>query len=309
MVQHFIDLWDFSHAELQVILDYAKELKAEVKAGKWSDIGKNKSLSMIFEKNSTRTRYSFELAMKQIGGETIVTSSRDMQLGRGETLGDTAQVLSRFVDAIMIRSDNHDKIHELAKYSNVPLINGLTDFSHPCQIMADIMTWQEHAGDIKGKKLAWFGDGNNVLTSFIMAAAIWQFELAIATPKSYEANAEVIKWAKDKGAKITETNDINIAIKDADMVVTDCFVSMGDTDAEARIKAMMPYQVNTALMAKAKPNALFMHCLPAHRNEEVTDEVIDSQQSIVFDEAENRLHAQKAILCYCLKLGRFNDRN
>lgn len=305
-MRHFIDLWDFSYEQLQSIIDYAIELKAQTKQGVWSDMGKNKSLSMIFEKNSTRTRYSFELAMKQLGGETIVTSSSDMQLGRGETLGDTAQVLSRFVDAIMIRANSHKDVLELAEHSNVPIINALTDFSHPCQIMADIMTWQEHVGDIKGKKMAWLGDGNNVCATLVMAAALWGFELAIATPKSYKVDAQVVAWALEHGGHITQTENTDIAAKDADLIVTDAFVSMGDKNAKQRVSELMGYQVNEALMAKAKPNALFMHCLPAHRGEEVTDRVIDSMQSIVFDEAENRLHAQKAILCYCLGLGKFS---
>ncbi len=302
-MRNFIDLWDFSVEELQGILDLAKTLKAQTKQGQWNDWAKNKSLSMIFEKNSTRTRYSFELAMKQLGGQTIVTSANDMQLGRGESLADTARVLSRYVDALMIRTDKHDKIMELAKYSDIPIINALTDFSHPCQIMADMLTWQEHKGDIKGKKAAWFGDGNNVCTSFIMAAALWGFELYIATPKAYMANSKVVAWARAQGANIVETSDIHIAAENADLIVTDSFASMGDKDVEKRSQDMMAYQVNDALMAKAKRDALFMHCLPAHRNEEVTDSVIDGKRSVVFDEAENRLHAQKAILCYCLELG------
>ncbi len=299
-MRNFIDLWDFSKDELQSILDRAKSLKKETKQGHWNDWAKNKSLAMIFEKNSTRTRYSFELAMKQLGGQTIVTSSRDMQLGRGETLGDTAQVLSRYVDAMMIRTDEHGKLFELAKYSDIPIINALTDFSHPCQIMADIMTWQEHVGEIEGRKAAWFGDGNNVCTSFIMAAALWNFDLYIATPLGYEADAKVIEWARKKGANIVETTHIDEAAQDADLVITDTFISMGDEKTD--IEALMAYQVNEELMGKAKTSALFMHCLPAHRGEEVTDSVIDSAQSVVFDEAENRLHAQKAILCYCLDL-------
>ncbi len=303
-MRDFIDLWDFSKGELQSILELAKKLKKQTHQGIWSDWAKNKSLSMIFEKNSTRTRYSFELAMKQLGGQTIVTSSRDMQLGRGETLGDTAQVLSRYVDAIMVRTDDHNKLFELAKFSDIPIINALTDFSHPCQIMADIMTWQEHKGDIKGKKAAWFGDGNNVCTSFIMAATLWRFDFYIATPKAHKANIKVIEWAKKQGANIIETQDINEAAKDADLIITDTFISMGSEKTDMR--NMMAYQVNNMLMKQAKDSALFMHCLPAHRNEEVTDEVIDSAQSVVFDEAENRLHIQKAILCYCLGLGEFN---
>ncbi len=306
-MRNFIDLWDFSKDELQSILELAKKLKEQTRKGFWNNWAQNKSLSMIFEKNSTRTRYSFELAMKQLGGETIVTSSRDMQLGRGETLGDTAQVLSRYVDAVMIRTDDHNKIFEMAKYSDVPIINALTDFSHPCQIMADIMTWQEHRGDIEGKKAAWFGDGNNVCTSFIMAAALWKFDFYIATPKGYEADSKVIKWARQKGANIIETSEPQHAAQNADLILTDTFVSMGDENTKNRIEEMMKYQVNEALMKQAKDNALFMHCLPAHRNEEVTDGVIDSVQSVVFDEAENRLHAQKAILCYCLGLGESHE--
>ncbi len=298
----FLDLAEFESQTLRNILDQGLEIKkARLEGGR--DIFqplKGKMLAMIFDKPSTRTRVSFDIGMRELGGETIVLSGGEMQLGRGETISDTAKVLSRYVDAIMIRTTAHDRVTQLAEAASVPVINGLTDFSHPCQIMADIMTFEEHKGPIKGKKIAWTGDGNNVLTSFIHAAFHFDFELAIAVPDALRPQAAVLDWASQKGARVRVTNDPIDAVKGADCVVTDTFVSMGDEEAERRNALLMPYQVNDALMALADKDAIFMHCLPAHREEEVTSSVMDGPQSVVFDEAENRLHAQKSVLAWCL---------
>jgi ornithine carbamoyltransferase len=255
---------------------------------------------MVFEKNSTRTRTSFEMAMKQLGGDSIFMASGQMQLGRGETIADTARVLSRYVDAIMIRTDDHDKVTELAHYASVPVINGLTDFSHPCQIVADLLTVIEHGKALPGLELAWLGDGNNVLNSVVEAAGLFKFNLRIAVPEGYESDSSFIEIAKAAGAHITLTRDAREAVAGADVVVTDTWVSMGQEHAHNKMAAMMPYQVNERLMATAKSDAVFLHCLPAHRGEEVTDAVIDGPQSLIWDEAENRLHAQKSILLWCL---------
>ena len=258
------------------------------------------TLAMVFEKNSTRTRTSFEMAMKQLGGDSIFMASGQMQLGRGETIADTARVLSRYVDAIMIRTDNHDKVSELAHYASVPVINGLTDLSHPCQIVADLLTVMEHGKALPGLELAWLGDGNNVLNSVVEAAGLFKFNLRIAVPEGYESDGSFIEIAKAAGANITLTRDAREAVAGADVVVTDTWVSMGQEHAHNKMAAMMPYQVNERLMAMAKSDAVFLHCLPAHRGEEVTDAVIDGPQSLIWDEAENRLHAQKSILLWCL---------
>lgn len=258
------------------------------------------TLAMVFEKNSTRTRTSFEMAMKQLGGDSIFMASGQMQLGRGETIADTARVLSRYVDAIMIRTDDHDKVTELAHYASVPVINGLTDLSHPCQIVADLLTVMEHGKALPGLELAWLGDGNNVLNSVVEAAGLFKFNLRIAVPEGYESDGSFIEIAKAAGAHITLTRDAREAVAGADVVVTDTWVSMGQEHAHNKMAAMMPYQVNERLMAKAKSDAVFLHCLPAHRGEEVTDAVIDGPQSLIWDEAENRLHAQKSILLWCL---------
>ena len=258
------------------------------------------TLAMVFEKNSTRTRTSFEMAMKQLGGDSIFMASGQMQLGRGETIADTARVLSRYVDAIMIRTDDHDKVSELAHYASVPVINGLTDLSHPCQIVADLLTVMEHGKALPGLELAWLGDGNNVLNSVVEAAGLFKFNLRIAVPEGYESDGSFIEIAKAAGANITLTRDAREAVAGADVVVTDTWVSMGQEHAHNKMAAMMPYQVNERLMAMAKSDAVFLHCLPAHRGEEVTDAVIDGPQSLIWDEAENRLHAQKSIVLWCL---------
>ncbi len=258
------------------------------------------TLAMVFEKNSTRTRTSFEMAMKQLGGDSIFMASGQMQLGRGETIADTARVLSRYVDAIMIRTDDHDKVSELAHYASVPVINGLTDLSHPCQIVADLLTVMEHGKALPGLELAWLGDGNNVLNSVVEAAGLFKFNLRIAVPEGYESDSSFIAVANAAGANVTLTRDAREAVAGADVVVTDTWVSMGQEHAHNKMAAMMPYQVNASLMATAKSDAVFLHCLPAHRGEEVTDGVIDGPQSLIWDEAENRLHAQKSILLWCL---------
>jgi ornithine carbamoyltransferase len=257
-------------------------------------------LAMIFEKPSTRTRVSFDIAIRQLGGESLALSAADLQLGRGETVADTARVLSRMVDAIMLRTHGEENLHELAAEATVPVINGLTDTSHPCQIMADLLTLQEYKGAISGKSVAWVGDGNNVLTSWIHAAGKLDFELRVATPPELTPDEAALEWAAANGVKLALGTDPQDAVSGADCVVTDTWVSMNDNDATNRHNLLMPYQVNDALMARADKDAVFMHCLPAHREEEVTGSVIDGPQSVVFDEAENRLHAQKAILRWCL---------
>lgn len=302
-IRHFIDLNDFSAKELCQILTLAKKLKKE----KNSKILAGKHLAMIFEKTSTRTRVSFEVAINQLGGHAIVMNSNDMQLGKGETVSDTANVLSRFVDGIMIRSNSHQTIIDLARNSQIPVINALSDFSHPCQILASILTIEEHLGKISGKKLAWFGDANNVLNSYIQAAKAFDYELAIAIPKEYDFCDQEIKKAQKNGAKIKVFKTAKDAAKDADVLITDTWFSMGDPAfkdqklRDKKLKELMPYQVNQNLMKLAKKNAIFTHCLPAYRDFEVTAEIIDSKKSVVFDEAENRLHAQKAILATLLK--------
>ncbi|OSQ50331.1 ornithine carbamoyltransferase [Thalassospira alkalitolerans] len=296
-IRHFLDLDKMSAETLSDILD----LGSVEKAGKAPFGDKplaGKTLALIFEKPSTRTRVSFEVGMRQLGGDVVTLDAESSQIGRGESIADTARVLSRFVDAIMIRTTDESKLLELAQYATVPVINGLTDQSHPCQIMADLMTIKEHKGRLDGLKFAWVGDGNNVSTSFIHAAPKFGFALDLACPVGYRPNQGLIETANAEGGKVRLT-DMDSALDGADVIVTDCWVSMGDKDADARMEALTPYQINASTMAKAKPDAIFMHCLPAHRNEEVTDEVIDGPQSVVFDEAENRLHAQKGVLLYC----------
>jgi ornithine carbamoyltransferase len=256
-------------------------------------------LAMIFERQSTRTRVSFDVGMRQLGGETMFLSGNDMQLAREETLADTARVLSRYVDAIMIRILDHDDLLELAGAASIPVINGLTRRGHPCQVMADIMTFEEHRGPIAGKKVAWVGDSNNVMTSWVHATRLFGNTLTIGVPEEFGPDQAMLADIRRAGAAVRLTDDPNEAVEGADLVIADTWVSMGDTDATERRKVLKPYQVNPTLMARAKANALFMHCLPAHRGDEVTDEVIDGPQSVVFDEAENRLHIQKAILCWC----------
>jgi ornithine carbamoyltransferase len=298
-VHHFLDLSEFSGKKLREILSLASSLKAKRDSDAMRPLAGRK-LALIFEKPSTRTRVSFDAAMHELGGHSIVLTGKEMQLGRGETIADTARVLSRYVDAIMIRILNHKQLQELAAHATVPVINGLTKFSHPCQVMADVMTFEEHKGSIKGKKVAWTGDANNVLTSWVHAAARFEFELNVASPRDFSAKPPVVKWAKESGAAIRFVRDPEAAVEGADCIVTDTWVSMGDKEARRRHNILKPYQVNRALMKRAKQDAIFMHCLPAHRGEEVTDEVIDSPQSVVFDEAENRLHAQKGILAWCM---------
>ena len=299
---HFLDLSDVSAPDLRHILDTAKRLKASWRRGEPSAVKPlaGKSLAMVFDKPSTRTRVSFDLAMRQLGGEPIMLTGNEMQLGRGETIADTARVLSRFVDAIMIRILSHADMMELARYADVPVINGLTKLSHPCQIMADVLTFEEHRGSIAGKTVAWCGDANNVLTSWVHAAQRFGFTLRVAAPAELQPSADILAWAKASGTALDVTTDPFAAVDGADCVVTDCWVSMGDEDEARRQSILLPYQVNEKLMSAAAKDAIFMHCLPAHRGEEVTDAVIDGAQSVVFDEAENRLHAQKGILAWCL---------
>lgn len=298
---HFLDLKDFTSAELRALLDSAAAFKRSRATGNQAVLA-GKTLALIFEKPSTRTRVSFEVAAKELGGHTVVLSARDMQIGRGETIQDTANVLSRFVHGILLRTDSASKLHELARHASVPVINGLTEASHPCQIMASILTFEEHKGPIAGQTIAWVGDGNNVATSFIEAAARLHFTLHLACPVGYMPRQEVLEWAKAEGVDIKLSPDPNWAVENAACVVTDTWLSMSDSEDEAaaRGQAFAPYQVTSALMAKAKPGAIFTHCLPAHRGEEVTAEVIDGPASVVFDEAENRLHAQKAILAWAM---------
>ena len=287
MTRHFLDLADFPAPVLRAILDDAHAQKKEKFSPR--QILQGLSLAMMFDKKSTRTRVSFEVAMKQLGGHTIVMGMNEMQISGAESIEDTANVLSRFVDAIMIRMSDHETLCELAKYASVPVINGLTDYSHPCQIMADLMTIEEKLGDVKGKKIAWFGDYNNVTRSFFHASEKFGFEFVAAIPEALHGKA-------DKGAAIT-TNPQEAA-KDADVIVTDTWVSMGQEGKD--IEIFWPYQVNAELMKRAKPHAVFMHCMPIHQGEEVTEEVLRSPACIIYDEAENRLHAQKAILAWCL---------
>jgi len=303
--RHFLNLADAGGHALAAILNDAMERKA-ARAG-WSKGRPDADaplaghvLAMIFEKNSTRTRVSFDMAMRQLGGSAIIMEAGSTQLGRGETIADTARVLSRMVDAIMIRTDDHAKIEELARHASVPVVNGLTDLSHPCQIVADLQAVLEAGKALPGLELAWLGDGNNVLNSIVEAAGLMKFNVRVGVPEGYDCDAGFVARAHAQGARITIHRDAAEAVAGADVVVTDTWVSMGQTGAEARVAAMMPFQVNEALMARAKGDALFLHCLPAHRGEEVTDAVIDSVQSAVWDEAENRIHAQKSVLRWAL---------
>ncbi len=296
--RHFLDIADCDAATLRGIIEDSAYIKKQRQEQGTPHRLKGRILAMIFEKASTRTRVSFDVGMRELGGETIVLQGQDMQLGRGESVADTARVLSRYVDAIMIRTSDHDQILELAAYASVPVINGLTDRSHPCQIMADILTFEEHKGPIKNKVITWSGDGNNVAVSWIEAAAKFDFELRLACPPELLPPADVMERASAEGARVYLMDDPYEAVKGSDCVVADTWVSMGDTNAANRHNQLKPYQVNAALMKAAKEDAIFMHCLPAHRGEEVTAEVIDGPQSVVFDEAENRLHAQKGVLAW-----------
>ncbi len=294
--RHFLELRDFDTSTLRHMLEAAAVYKRDRRGPKPLA---GKTLALIFEKPSTRTRVSFEVAMKQLGGEVVMLSAAEMQTGRGETLADTARVLSRYVDAIMFRTNSVARLHELAEYATVPVINGLTDCSHPCQLMADVMTFEEHRGPIAGQVVAWSGDGNNVACSWIEAAVRFGFTLRIATPELRRPPQKLVDWARAQGAKIELFDDPEAAVRGARCVVTDAWVSMNDDPNESRHNLLAPYRVTASLMAKAAPDALFMHCLPAHRGEEVTDEVIDGPKSLIWDEAENRLHAQKSILAWC----------
>jgi ornithine carbamoyltransferase len=299
-IRHFTDLSAIAAPDLRGMLDDAAARKARLKAGERSRPLEGKVLAMIFDKPSTRTRVSFDVGMRQLGGETIMLTGTEMQLGRSETIADTAKVLSRYVDAIMIRTTDHARLLELTEHATVPVINGLTDDTHPCQLMADIMTFEEHRGPVAGKTIAWTGDGNNVLHSWLEASARFAFTMRVATPEGSEPQDKYVDWARANGGAVELTQSPEAAVQDADCVVTDCWVSMNQEHRARGHNIFGPYQVNAALMAKARPEALFMHCLPAHRGEEVTDEVIDGPHSVVFDEAENRLHAQKAVLAWCL---------
>lgn len=304
-LRHFLDLDSVAAAELRAIIDAARTMKAARKGLPKGALEpntplRNMILAMIFEKPSTRTRVSFDVGMRQMGGETIMLSGADMQLGHGETIADTAQVLSRFIDIIMLRTSAHHQLLELAANATVPVINGLTDNSHPCQVMADVLTFEEHKGPIAGKTIAWVGDGNNVAASWVHAAARFDFGLALACPPELNPNAGLLQWAEAEGAAVRLVRDPHEAVSGADCVVTDTWISMGDGNADERRALLAPYQVTTGLMAQADDKAIFMHCLPAHRGEEVTPEVIEGSRSVVFDEAENRLHIQKAILAWCL---------
>jgi ornithine carbamoyltransferase len=303
-VRHFVDLWKLEGSDLRVILEDAKARKA-ARIG-WPKgrpdedrPGHHRTLAMVFEKNSTRTRFSFDAAMRQLGGDVIISNAVDMQLGRGEPIEDTARVLSRMVDAVMIRANVHEEVERFAHWSSVPVINGLSDKSHPCQILADLMTFEEHRGSVHGRTFAWVGDGNNVCSSFIHAAPKLGFKLNIATPAVFHPDMMDLARAAEQQGHVMTTHDPREAVRGADCVITDTWVSMGDTDHDERIEALEPYQVDKALMAEAAKDAVFLHCLPAHRGEEVTDEVIDGPQSLIWDEAENRIHAQKSILAWC----------
>jgi ornithine carbamoyltransferase len=299
--KHFLDLDRLDQATLRGILERAGGFKHRRSNGGHDRPLEGRTLVMIFEKPSTRTRVSFQVAMQELGGHTVILTDSESQLGRGETVADTARVLSRYCDAIMIRTNDPTKLADLERYATVPVINGLTDSSHPCQLMADVMTYEEHRGSIAGRAVAWTGDGNNVAVSWIHAAVRFGFQLRIATPSELAPPAGVVEWARREGGDIVLTEDPQQAVDDADLVVTDTWVSMGDEDAGTRHNMLAPYRIDSLMMARAKDDALFMHCLPAHRGDEVTDEVMDGPQSVVWDEAENRLHAQKGILAWCME--------
>ena len=301
-VRHFLDIDRLDAKTLRRIIDNSHDMK---KAGRKvppkmrpKDIDE-KVLILIFEKPSTRTRVSFDIAMRQLGGTTLALNHTDLQLGRGESIADTARVLSRYGDAIMIRANSHETLMELAEHATIPVINGLTDKTHPCQIMADVMTFEEHLGPIKGRTVAWVGDGNNVAVSWMHAAARFGFSLRLACPEELMPEKPYLDWAKKEKADISIGTDPVKAVKGADCVVTDTWVSMGQTDAQRRKKVLKPYAVTDALMAKAAKDAIFMHCLPAYRGLEVSESVLEGPQSVIFDEAENRLHAQKGVLAWC----------
>ena len=302
--KHFLSLADVPASELRSILDEAHRIKKSRSGYPKGRIDADapftgETLALIFEKSSTRTRFSFDMGMRQLGGSSITATSNDMQIGRGETIEDTAKVLSRFVDGIMLRANSHETLTALAHNASIPVINGLTDYNHPCQIMADLETLEERGGALSDMTLTWVGDGNNVAVSFVNAAAKFGYKLRISCPDGYTVQGQVIEAARGQGASIETITDPLSACKETDVVIADTFVSMGDTDADKRLSDLMGHQVNDALMDAAAKDAIFLHCLPAHRGEEVSASVIDGPQSAVFDEAENRLHAQKAIIRWC----------
>ncbi len=299
--RHFLGLLDLSTAELRRILDMSATMKKARVKGYPAAVRPlaGKTLAMIFDRPSTRTRVSFDIGMRELGGETVMLTGAEMQLGRGETIADTARVLSRYVEAIVLRILSEDDLLDMAAAATIPVINGLTKQSHPCQVLADLLTFEEKRGAIRGCKIAWSGDYNNVLSSWIDASARFDFTLDIACPPELQPTGQHLKAALSAGARIILREEPEAAVKDAAAVISDCWVSMGDEDEGRRQNLLAPYQVNQRLMRQAAPDAIFMHCLPAHRGEEVTDEVIDGPQSVVFDEAENRLHAQKGVLAWC----------
>ncbi|RIA47523.1 ornithine carbamoyltransferase [Dichotomicrobium thermohalophilum] len=302
--RHFLDLNRLEQSQLHRLMARAHDMKARFQRDRLSiaHLARGQVLAMLFSKPSTRTRVSFDVAMRQLGGETIVLNANELQLGRGETIADTARVLSRYVDVIMLRTTAHADLLELAEHADVPVINGLTDLSHPCQVFADVMTFEEYLGPISGRKIAWIGDANNnVATSWLHAASMFGFILSIACPEAYRPSPELVQDTTARGGQIVIHEDPGEAIAGADCVLTDVWVSMGHDDGDRRMKMLRDYQVDAALMSRAAPHAIFMHCLPAQRGHEVTGEVIDGPQSVVFEEAENRMHAQRAILAWCLE--------
>lgn len=306
-MSHFLDISTTSEAELRAMINQARAMK-DARHGKPKGMPDDEQplagrmIALIFEKPSTRTRVSFDVGARQMGGQTMILSGKEMQLGHGESIADTARVLSRYVDLIMLRTFEEATLLEMAEHATVPVINGLTDASHPCQIMADIVTYEEHRGDIAGRKFVWSGDGNNVCTSWLHAAGQFGFDLTFTGPETLDPNPKAVEFARNKGRKVEIIRDPLLAAKNADAIVTDTWVSMHDPESarERRHNQLRPYQVNEEMMGHGKPDALFMHCLPAHRNEEATSAVMDGPQSVIFDESENRLHAQKAILRWCL---------
>ena len=299
-MKHLLKLMDLSEKEIVEILNLADQLKYEKKNGIEHHLLKGKTLGLIFSKSSTRTRVSFEVGMYDLGGNALFLSSRDLQIGRGEPVQDTARVLSRYLDGIMIRTFAQSEVEDLAKYGSIPIINGLTDYCHPCQVLADLMTIREHKGTLAGRKICYIGDGNNMTNSIIVGCIKMGMEVSVACPKGYEPDADIMAWAKENG-KFTCTENILEAAKDSDVLYTDVWASMGqEAEAEERKKIFKDYQINSTVMSVAKSDAMVMHCLPAHRGEEITEDVLEAHANEIFDEAENRLHAQKAVLVKCM---------
>jgi ornithine carbamoyltransferase len=306
-MNHFLDIHKTAQTDLRFMIDQARAMKDSRDGrpkGAPDDVQPlaGRMVALIFEKPSTRTRVSFDVGVRQMGGQTMILSGKEMQLGHGESIADTARVLSRYVDLIMLRTFEEATLHEMAEHATVPVINGLTDASHPCQIMADVLTYEQHRSNIKGRKVVWSGDGNNVCTSWLHAAGQFGFDMAFTGPETLDPNPRAVEFARSMGSKVEISRDPMAAAKEADAIVTDTWVSMHDPESarERRHNQLRGYQVTNQMMAQGKPDALFMHCLPAHRNEEATSEVMDGPQSVIFDESENRLHAQKAILRWCL---------